>query len=454
MNLGFVKAGAVVWFSTGKASFAFQYGRFGSNTRMERGYNHRVPSLTSCNSSASSKLTENEESTLRIGIAGAGAVAFGMASILSKNGHNDVTMWSPSGKGTADLAMKNDNNNKENNFIRSTGALQHKSIPRIALDAETLVMDSDVLIIALPANGHKQVFDTLAPHLISATFSPSEPRKHIIISSHASLGALYLSQLLYQVGNDYHVITSWSTTVCTARRTSGRSVDIKTIRKSVDICCIPEEETAKSKAICCQLFPGIDFKTRNGLLAISLSNLNPQNHLAISMGNISRMDKGEEWYQFQNITPKIGGFLEGLDKERLDIASALGLDVKTVYEHFSLSFHVPIPNSGSISEMCQEINKRGNDVCGPNVADSRYVTEDVPFGLVLIVALGKIVGRPAILHESGLLIFNAMYGRDFAAENDLLQAIPLDKIKLKDLKSAARTGKLLRNTLELISSPL
>jgi opine dehydrogenase len=441
----------LMWLSAATASFVFQDGRFGSITRITRVDRRFMPPSTSCNAMNPKRNIEIELTSLRIGIAGAGAVAFGMASILSKNGHGHVTLWSPSGKGTADLIPKND---EEQKYIRSTGALHHESVPRIALDPEQLVMESDVLIVALPANGHKQVFDALALHLSSSSISPSEPTKHIIISSHASLGALYLSQLLHRFGNRHHTITSWGTTVCTARRTSGQTVDIKTIRTSVDTCCIPEDESSSSLAVCNRLFPDIDFRTREGLLAISLSNLNPQNHLAISMGNISRMDKGEEWYQFQNITPTIGGFLEGLDKERLDIATVLGLEVKTVYEHFSLSFHVPIPESGSISEMCQEINRRGNDVYGPNVADSRYITEDVPFGLTLIVALGKLVGRPAVLHESGLLICNAMYGRNFAAENDLLQAISMDNTSLKDLKEAARTGELPKNSLDLVSPSL
>jgi opine dehydrogenase len=397
------------------------------------------------------KTIEGELSSMRVGIAGAGAVAFGMASILSKNGHGDVTLWSPSGKGTADQTQTIDDNDGDQKAIRSTGALHHEFVPRIAFDAEQLVMESDVLIIALPANGHKQVFDALAPHLSSPSIPPSEPTKDIIISSHASLGALYLSQLLHRTGNRKHTITAWGTTVCTARRTSGHTVDIKTIRKSVDTCCIPEVESSASLEVCGRLFPEIDFRTREGLLAISLSNLNPQNHLAISLGNISRMDKGEEWYQFENITPRVGGLLQGLDKERLEIAAVLGLDVKTVFEHLSLSFHVPIPESGSVSEMCQEINRKGNDVGGPNMADSRYVTEDVPFGLALIVALGKLVGRPAVLHESGLLICNAMYGRDFAAENDLLQAISMDDISLNDLKEAARTGRLPRSNVAVLS---
>jgi len=452
MNYCLVVAVAV-WLSAATTSFAFRDGRFGSCTRIQRVGSRHMPSSTSLKIMDPEKNVESNPSSLKIGIAGAGAIAFGMASFLSKNGQSDVTLWSPSGKGTADLVPNNNDDKKEQKTIRSTGALRHEFVPQIVFNAKQLVFESDILIVALPANGHKQVFDALAKHLSSQPISTSDTKKHIIISSHASLGALYLSQILHQNGNSRHVITSWGTTVCTARRTSGQSVDIKTIRKAVDTCCIPEVESSSSLAVCSRLFPEIDFRTRDGLLAISLSNLNPQNHLAISLGNISRIDKGEAWLQFKNITPRIGGFLEGLDKERLDIAAALGLNVKTVYEHFSLSFHVPIPESGSISEMCQEIQRRGNDVYGPNVADSRYITEDVPFGLALIVALGKLVGRPAVLHESGLLIFNSMYGRDFTTENNLLQAIALDEINLKDLKEAARTGQISKNRIGIVSSP-
>ena len=435
---------AVLYFSASTVSFVFQNEAIAIPKPRIRTSCARQPSrlLKAVDTSK-----EIDLSSLRIGIAGAGAIAFGTASILSKNGHSEISLWSPSGKGTTDLQSNGDDEPKT---LVSTGALDHELQPNIVADAEELVQKSDILIVALPANGHKQVFDALAPHLASTT---CQTTKHIIVSSHASLGALYLSQLLQRTGSQcQHIITSWGTTVCTARKTSGQSVDIKTIRKSVDTCCVPEDKTANSLELCNKLFPKTDFKTREGLLAISLSNLNPQNHLAISLGNISRMDKGEEWYQFQNITPRIGGFLQGLDRERLEIASVLGLDVKTVYEHLSVSFHVPIPESGCISEMCQEIHKKGNDVHGPNLADTRYVTEDVPFGLALIVALGKLVGKPAHLHESGLLIFDSMYGRDFTAENDLLQAIHMDDLVLEDLKEAAHTGKLRKDSVGMVSS--
>lgn len=143
------------------------------------------------------------------------------------------------------------------------------------------------------------------------------------------------------------------------------------------------------------------------------------------------------------MTPTIGRFLEQLDQERLAIAKELNLEVKTIFEHFSQGFHVPITDS--ISNMNQVIHKEGNDVHGPATVDSRYVTEDVPFGLVLVIVLGELVGKPAILHQSGLQILSAMYARDFMNENDLLQALDLTSYKLQDLKEAAFSGTLQSN---------
>ena len=77
---------------------------------------------------------------------------------------------------------------------------------------------------------------------------------------------------------------------------------------------------------------------------------------------------------------------------------------------------------------------------GPTTADSRYVTEDVPFGLVPTAKLGRLVGHPAPLHEAGVSLFSAMYGRDFTAENDLLAALDIDALSLTQLQTLCRDG--------------
>ncbi|MCI5077241.1 NAD/NADP-dependent octopine/nopaline dehydrogenase family protein [Oricola sp.] len=357
---------------------------------------------------------------MKVGIAGAGSIAFGTAALLHQNGH-DPMLWSPSGAGTKDLAA--------GGTLTATGALEASFTPRIADSAATLAADNDVIVIALPGYGHKLVFDALAPHIRDG--------QHVVVSSHMSLGAVYLSDLLAKRGVTAP-ITAWGTTAITGRRQSGTEVKVNTVRKLVDLCTVPQEASEEALALCTRLF-GDRFQPRDGLLAISLSNLNPQNHMGIALGNMTRMERGETWSQGQNVTPNVGRLLEALDEERLAIAEALGLKVRTIFEHFHLSFHVPV---ASISEMNQEMHEQGNGGTGPATADSRYVTEDVPYGLALTVALGDLTGRPAELHRAGIRVFSAMYGRDFFTENALLNALDLTNKTLDDLRHAARTGLL------------
>ena len=126
-----------------------------------------------------------------------------------------------------------------------------------------------------------------------------------------------------------------------------------------------------------------------------------------------------------------------IDAERLAIAEKFGFHVKTVREHFSLSFHVPL---ASVSEMNQEMHAQGRGGFGPSTIESRYILEDVPFGLVATSALGRMAGVPATLHEAGTAIFSAAYGRDLAADNDLLPALGFASLDRKELERLCRDG--------------
>lgn len=355
---------------------------------------------------------------LRIGIAGAGSIALGTAALLKKNRHMPM-LWSPSGAGTEvfDRAP-----------LQAHGVLEVEFDPAVASSAQELVESNDAILIALPANGHKAVMDALAQHIRDG--------QHVIISSHASFGAVYLKQALAD-RNVHAPVTAWGTTIVSGRKQHA-TVRVNTVRSRVDLCTVPDTGSADGLELCQALF-GDRFQLRDGLLAISLSNLNPQNHLGIALCNITRMERGEDWSQGQNVTPKVGRLLEQLDLERLAIAKALDLDVKTIFEHFHQSFHVP---ADSVSEMNQHMHARGYGGLGPATADSRYVTEDVPYGLQLTAVLGRLAGQPARLHEAGIRIFSAMYGRDFAEENDLLHELDIYRFNLQDLRQASRTGLL------------
>jgi opine dehydrogenase len=289
------------------------------------------------------------------------------------------------------------------------------------------VAGADAVLLALPANHHRAVIDAVAAHL--------SPDQIVIISGHLSFGALYLSKRLAARGVAVPIV-AWGTTVVTGRRTGTLAVRVGSVRAKVDACALPGRDATASLDLCRTLF-GDRFVPRSDVLAIALSNVNPANHLGIALCNLTRMERGEVWRQNENITDAVGRLLEALDAERLAIAAAFDLSVRTLREHFHLSFHVP---PGPIGEMARAMAAQGDATLAPASLDTRYVTEDAPFGLLPTILLGRLAGRPAVLHEAGLTLLSALYGRDLAADNDLLPGISFADITLPRLRALAIDG--------------
>src|SRR5690606_18573765 len=93
---------------------------------------------------------------MKVGIAGAGAIAYGAAAFLEHAGHK-ATLWSPSGKRTQRLAAGEP--------LVASGAVEGRFHPGVAANAAELAAGAEAILVALPGYGHKAVFDALAPHL-------------------------------------------------------------------------------------------------------------------------------------------------------------------------------------------------------------------------------------------------------------------------------------------------
>jgi opine dehydrogenase len=355
---------------------------------------------------------------MKVAILGAGSIAYGNAAYLCQAGHDPV-LWSPSGGRGRALA--------KGEPLLARGAVEGSFHPRVAATCAEALSDAEAVLVALPANGHRHVMDAAAPHL--------RPDQTVIISSHISFSGLYLARLLADRNVSLPIVV-WGTTVTAGRQAGDTGVNVAVVRAKVDAAVLPASAAAHGLAVCRDLF-GDRFVERSDMLAIALSNLNPQNHMGIALCNFTRMEKGEDWGQNDNITDSVGRLLEALDAERLAIAAALGYQVRTIQEHYHLSFHVP---PGPVGEMSRAIAARGDGGKGPTTVDTRYVLEDVPYGLVPTVLLGRLAGVPTPLHESGVRIFSALYGRDLAAENDLLGVLGLEAMGLAPLRRLVREG--------------
>jgi opine dehydrogenase len=356
---------------------------------------------------------------MRVAIIGSGGIGRGYAAYLSTHGHQPV-LWSPSGAALADFAGAMP--------LSATGRIEGDLPLAVAASCAEAVCEAEAVIVTVQANGFRTVCDALAPHL-----KDGQP---VIFSAHCSFAALYLHRLLKQRCLELP-IAAWATTALTARKTGPRSVHISGIRQRLDVAALPVRHGAAALALCQALF-GDRFQLREDMLAIMLSNLNPPAHMANMLGNLTRAERSEDWPNYGSITPGVGRIIEALDVERLALAKSFGLDVRSVQEHYALSFGVA---PGPVAEMAASVYRLRPELAGPKTLDTRFITEDVPFGLVPLTFLGAICGMPLPVHQAGIALFDAIMARDFRAENDLLPTLGLEGLSPAELHEALRTGR-------------
>ena len=339
---------------------------------------------------------------MKIAIAGTGGIGYASAAWLAHAGH-EVSVWSPGGSGADAL---------KDAPLQSEGVLQASVTVRVAGSAEALLDGARAVLIAVPVNGHKSVMDRLLPHLRSG--------QTVIVSSMASLSSLYLFEQAAARGVEI-TVASMGTTVLTARRSGPAQVRIMTRRSELGVSALPCSRLDEALALCRELF-GELFVPQANCLASTLTNINPVAHGPLALFNWTRIERAENWPQYHYMTPQVAAVILKLDAERLALARAFGLQVRTIEEHFAKSFGT---TAATLADIATELHAKRGGPPGPTDTGTRFLGEDVPYGLAFCEVLGAMAGVPMTATASVVAMAGLVGGRDLAAENELIDALRL-----------------------------
>lgn len=334
---------------------------------------------------------------MKISILGTGGIGLASAAWLAQAGH-EVTVWSPGGQRA--LALR------EAPLV-STGVLEAQVRVRVAESAQAAAQAGEVLLLAVPLNGHRAVMEALLPHLRDG--------QTVIVSSMSSLSSLYLYEAARRAGRDI-TVAAFGTTVLTARRSGPAEVRIMTRRTALGVSALPHSRREQALDLCRALFGDV-FSLHENMLATALTNINPVAHGPLALFNWTRIERAENWPQYHYMTPQVAGVIERLDAERLALARAFGLTVRTIEAHFAQSFNT---TSSTLAEIAAELHAKRGGPPGPTDTDTRFLAEDVPFGLVFCAALGPLAGLAMPATQTIVQVASLITGRDFAALNDLI----------------------------------
>lgn len=140
-------------------------------------------------------------------------------------------------------------------------------------------------------------------------------------------------------------------------------------------------------------------------------------------------------------TPGVVNVIEALDDEYLAMRKALGIANETPYEEYLVGQGLAPRKGADLHETLQSsLLPTLRFRCGPAALDHRFVSEDVPYSLVLASSLGRELGVDVPVIDSLIVLASVASGRDYATEGKTLAGWGLDGAGVAGLRSAVDQG--------------
>lgn len=351
---------------------------------------------------------------MRIAMLGAGNAGCAVSADLTMHGH-EVTLIKTS------HAMHDDNFSflQQNNgrmTLNEFGEIKTANIHRLSRDVSD-IKDADVVIIYIQTNFHEQLIERIMPHLQDG---------QILLINPGYLSTAYV--LKHCPDKDIIIAEAESSFIDGRIMEPGYfRVGFRNVRNPIGI--YPSARKAEAIAKLDQL--GERFVYLDSVVEAALHNPNLVVHTVGSVMSIPRIEKSKgefcmyhEAYTRENLAT--WRILEALDAEKMDVLETLGFERLSYVD--ACKYRNSLDDNIDAKEVFFGYAEMPTRAKGPTAVDSRYISEDVSQGLVMLEALGKALDIATPIASGLIAIASAALGRDLRIEGRSPEGLGLENI--------------------------
>ncbi len=280
-------------------------------------------------------------------------------------------------------------------------------------DYAEAMADAELVIVYNQTNYHRNVIEKLAPHIRDGQLFLIEP------------GYLSTCYFLQNTDKDITVIEAESSPIDCRITAPG---EVTALFKNV---CNPfgvYPQSHREIAVKALDALGWPYMLTKNVVEAALHNPNLIVHTIGAIFSIPRIEYtgGDYWMYKEVFTPHIWNIVESLDAEKMAVLERFGCERLPYVEACKLR------NSTDKSLDALAVFRdyaANSSPSGPTVPDSRYITEDVPEGLVMLESLGHVLGIPTPTCSGLINCAAAALKRDFRAEGRTTERLGADNIR-------------------------
>ena len=366
-------------------------------------------------------------SNLRYTVIGAGHGGKAMAAHLAVMGF-DVTLYNRSKDKIATIETRGGImlESKSPDGPRGFGKLA-----RATSDIKEAIEDSDVIMVVTPSFAHGPIAREAAPYI--------QDGQVFILHPGRTLGALEFRKSLEDINCCADIVVAEAQTFIYASRSDGPAqARIFRIKEAVPLAALPATDTQKALDAIASAYP--QFIDGVSVLHTGLNNIGAIFHPTISMLNAGWVEAtlGEFQFYYDAVTPTVGRIMEVLDRERVTVASAIGVRAYTAKEWLALAYNA---HGDTLHEAIH--NQPGyRGINAPPTLQHRYITEDVPMSLVPIASLGQRYGVSVRGMDSIIRLATIAHQTNYWRRGRTLKSLGIERLSVSELQRYVQEGVL------------
>jgi len=309
-----------------------------------------------------------------------------------------------------------------------------KGIGKIELASTNIkecIKGVDVLMVVVPANAHRFIAEASAPYL--------KENQVVILNPGRTGGALEFYNVLRQNKlKRFPFIAEAQTFLYASRALGPAHARIFSVKNSVPLATLPAYWIPGVLKIINRAFP--QFIPGDNIFKTSFENIGAVFHPALTILNAGWIEStyGDFEYYIKGASKSVAQVLEKLDKERLDVAAALGIKVMSAKAWLYTAYSAAGSN---LHEAIQD-NPGYLGIKAPDRLHHRYVDEDVPMSLVPLASIGDMLKVETPTMKSIIRFASIMRGKDFWKRGRTVQNLGIKGMTIKEIRLLAVTGEI------------
>lgn len=336
--------------------------------------------------------------TARVAILGGGNTGFSMAANLALRGWA-VTLWEHPDHAETLAPLRPDG------VIRLTGVGEQGAarIAHLTTDIAAAMAANDLLLASVPSYAHAAFAAACVPHLRPG---------HTLVLLPGNMGSLAFAAAARAAGRlDGVILAEADTAPYVCRKLGPDHAHIWGVVTGLGVAAFPAVENDRLLALLADLFPGV--RAHPHVVACALSAGNPILHPAGVLLNAGRIEyaRGEFYFYEEGVTPGVARAIEAVDAERRAVGAALGLTLDPVADLYWRG------GFGPRGDLWATINgsRMLTQLRAPGSLATRWLTEDIPYGIATWSLLGAAHGVPTPVMHGLIALGAAVTGQDFRA---------------------------------------